>query len=401
MSKTGRWILTTVLVVAIALVMRTFPVPWAAMDWHAIWQKLIHTPDKRIGFLFYCVVGLVVIAVSHLYKICCRLSLDGRWLRFSSGLPFVSQWLDWALDLDAIRSQQLEFRVAPNPGGAQALRFYALTWTTSNRALGATARFLRPANWYLPGEVEIRPVSGAGFVLWNSEKAKMALRKRLEGLPLVQALSQRGIVLPSATSKPAVVGIDLMSKTRMKVAVYGFFGLLLLAVVSMLAMRDQYYFAPPPITAWLAVGSLAGFCMLVWLWGEVATEPTGHGRVVDSNATPDITQTGLHATQVVLAALVGLAAGLCAPFLTLAYANLVQTPQAQLFALRKSPMELVPQSTDAVPTIRQLAATEYWQSLKEGDAVTLPIRRGAFGLWWQFDASAVREKWIVYYDAHR
>lgn len=211
------------------------------------------------------------------------------------------------------------------------------------------------------------------------------MRAKFEALPLVQALSQTGIVLPPVTSQPATVGVDLMASARTKIAVCWFFGLLLLSVVLMLAVRHSHYFEPPSMMVWLGFACLAGLCMLGWLWSEGATEPVR--QIGPSTGEP---QPGLRSTQLVLAAIVGVAAGLCAPSLPLAYSRLVQEPQEQVFELKKLNWELVPKQSTSVPSIQHLKGGEHWQALKEGDVVSLPIRRGAFGFWWQFDASALR-----------
>jgi hypothetical protein len=183
-----------------------------------------------------------------------------------------------------------------------------------------------------------------------------------------------------------------MAYPRMKVAVYWFFSLLLLSMGLLWFVTDAYYFAPPPQLAWLVMAGVAGACMLAWLWGEAPDAQAQQGGKA--------AEAGFRATQVVLAVLVSVVAGLCAPSLPLAYSKITQTSHEQMFALQKQPQRLLPEHAAAMPAVQLEHAAEYWQSLPEGAAVTLPVRRGAFGLWWQFDANALREKWQAYYETH-
>jgi len=382
---------------AVGMVLWLSPTTWAALssiDWPWVWQKAVQAPGKLVPLMLYSLVAVVVIGVRHVHTNRARLILDDHTLHYRSGMPIVKRWLDWSLDLDAVRSLALPLRPVINPRGAHALRFYAVTWGTA-RSKGALGPQLRPASWYLPEQAQVRPALFADFALWPSEKSRAALQQRLLALPLVHALAQRDIALPPVTAKPPTIGIDLMAYARMRVAVYLFFGLLLLAVVLLLSMRDTYYFVAPPLTAWLACGGVAGIGMLGWMWGEnpnaQAEQPGG--------AVP-APPMGFRATQMLLAVLVGVAAGLCAPSLPLALGSLAQASEEQAFVLHTLPLKLVPVGADDMPAIQGLKASEYWQSLPDGEVVSLPVRRGVFGQWWQFDASAVREKWIAYYDAH-
>lgn len=397
MPKSAALFLAFLALAAVAMVFWLSPVTWAAVsaiDWSQVWQKAEQAPAKLVPLMLYSLVAVVVIGARHVHTNRARLILDEHALRYRSGLPMVARWLDWTLDLDAVRSQALPLHPVIHPRGAHALRFYAVTWGSA-RSKGALGPQFRPASWYVPGQAEVRPAPFADFALWPSERSRAVLQQRLLALPLVQALAQQGIALPPVGAKPPTIGIDLMAYARMRVAVYLFFGLLLLAVVLLLWMRNTYYFATPPLSAWLACAGIAGVCMLGWLWGENAGADAGQ-----AGGTVPAQPTGFRATQVLLAVLVGVAAGLCAPSLPLAWTSLTQASEEQAFALRTLPLELVPRGAHAMPSIQALKASEYWQSLPDGAVVSLPVRRGALGLWWQFDASAVREKWIAYYDAH-
>lgn len=373
------------------------PKTWAvvsASDWPWMWHKATQTPGKLVPLILYAAVAVLAVGARQVYKNRARLILDEHALHHRSGMPVLSRWLDWSLDLDAVRSQALSFSPVVNPRGAHALRFYAVTWGTA-RSRGALGPQLRPASWYVPEQAEARPPLFADLVWWPSERSRAALQQRFLALPLVQALAQRGIALPPVTAKPPPIGLDLMAYARMRVAVYLFFGLLSLAMTLLLALRNTYYFAAPPLSAWLVCAGVADLCMLAWMWGE--NPSAGVAQQGDAGPAQPM---GFRATQVLLATLVGVAAGLCAPSLPLALSSLTHPSQEQAFVLHRLPLELVPRGASDMARIQELKASEYWQSLPDGETVTLPIRRGVLGLWWQFDATAVREKWIAYYDAH-
>jgi hypothetical protein len=390
LQKKVRWLVMAVALVGVVAIVWTSPLSWAtikAVDWYAVWQKMARAPDQLIRLALCPVFALLAIGGPILHKRRARLTLNERTLSYRSGLPVLQKWLDWTLDLDAIRSKQLTLRQQADPRGM--VRFYCVTW---GPVAGAFARQLRPFSWYLPGQPVVERALFEDAVFWPSARSRAALQDKLQALPLVQALLQRGIELPHVSTKPATIGMDLMVHARMRAAVYGFFSLLLLSMGLLWFVRDAYYFAPlPQLALWIMAGG-AGAGMLVWLWGETPDADTvqgGKAAVV-----------GFRATQVVLAALVSVAAGLCAPSLPLAYAVVTQASREQVFALQKQPQRLLPDHMDAMPAVQLEQAAEYWQSLPEGAAVTLPVRRGAFGLWWQFDAAALREKWQVYYQAH-
>jgi hypothetical protein len=405
MSKTGMLLTIAFGLAALLFVVWLVPFAWdtgSTGDSLSIVRKLERAPVQLFQLLLYPVAGVVFLAVAFVVRPRMRLRLDVLTLRYCSGVPFLSKWLDWTLDLDSIRSGAVVLRlvsaapVASGLGGELAMRTYAVTWMAQG-SKSPIARMLRPCQWYLPDQPAVRPKFLAGAAFWgNSERAAAALEKQAQALPLMQALAQRGIVLPAITGKPASMGIDLMADARMKSLVYWFFSLLLFAVILTLWVRNTYYFVSPPIAVWLASGGVAAACALGWIW---------HGpdaATVDRAADTRGAQTAdLRATQAILAVLVGVAAGLCAPSLPLALADLLQPAHDEVFLVRKSPLELAPLlPVQGIPPIQQLKAEDYWLSLPNGEAVTLPIRRGAWGLWWQFDASTVREKWIAYYSEH-
>jgi len=345
--------------------------------------------------LLVLVVHLPMQGMAYLRQKHARLILDDCSLQYRCGIPFLEKRLNWRLDLNAIRTQEVAFHVVRPQSSIQSLQGYMVRWGDGS---AFDARVLQPAGWYLPDQPDgsrARLAGSSFFLLRPTPRHLAELQARLDALPLVHALAQRGVQLPPVTAKPASLGLDLFAFARMKAAVYLFFSLLASAAVLLALVRHSYYFVSPPLSLWLAFGGLSVACTLAWLWRESLADEAGHSQSARLTLQP-----GFRATQTVLACLVGLAAGLCAPSVPLLFGNLMQAPQAQEFVLHKLPLELVAVD-QAIPAIHMLdQAEEYWQSLPQGERVTLPIRSGPGGLWWQYDATAVREKWIAYYDAH-
>lgn len=170
LSKVGVWLTFAIAVVIIAVYLWSFSIPWSSWPWKAIWQRFLDSPGKFVGLsLLYSTIPLVTSVVVVLRKRYARLTLDDRWLSYNCGLPILSKWLDWTLDLDAVRSEQLKLGLAPNPAGSYALSLYTLTWRDTQENRGVRARQLRPANWRFLDQPVVRPAFLADFALRGSE----------------------------------------------------------------------------------------------------------------------------------------------------------------------------------------------------------------------------------------
>ena len=153
-------------------------------------------------------------------------------------------------------------------------------------------------------------------------------------------------------------------------------------------MRHHQYFTSPPVLVWIAFGSAAGLGMLAWVW------PEHPGEVNTATAAGTI---GFRSTQMLLAALVEVAAGLCAPSLPLALSSATQVPQDIAFELKNSPLRLRAAAASGLPDVRPNQALDYWLSQPEGTAFSLPIRPGVAGLWWQFDSRVLDDRLDAFY----
>ena len=357
------------------------------IDWSKAWQNLLAKSAVHWGPAL-SLLAMVFFLVGHVvHTKRARLTLEADTLRYASGLPLLGRWLDWTLDLEAVRANKLPLQLAGAALGPTPTNNYRLSWGRGQ------VKQLRPAAWHLPGQAPaalVKPTSSFGLVRWQTPENQALLQQQFNQLPLVQALRQRGIALPPVNGKRQMAGLDLMAHPRMRVAVIGFFIALVSAFALFHVMRNDHYFSPPPLLAWVAFGTAAGLCMLAWLWRE---HPGGAG------STTAVEAAGFRSTQVLLAALIGVAAGLCAPSLPLAFSSTTQASQQLAFGLKNAPLRLQATTDNGVPDIHPDQAMDYWLSLPEGSAFSLPVRQGVAGLWWQFDSRVLEERLDAFYES--
>lgn len=354
------------------------------INWIDAWQKLLLKPIELAKIIFALLAVPVSIWMQSQHNKNARLMLNDSRMSYKSRMPLLSRWFDWQLDLEDIRSGKIKLRFSGNELGAQPVLMYRLSWGMSG------LRQIRPAAWILPNQTTLpvqKPSSFFGLVNWKKSENMALLQQQFDQLPLINALMQRGVLLPQVSKKREGIGLDLMAYPRMKVAVISFFATLVGAFVLFHLMRHQHYFSPPSFSLQIAFGALAGFLMFIWLWGE---KP-------DAGNTAD--RAGFQGTQVLLACLFAVSAGLCAPSLPLLLASTVQSAQEQAFTLQKLPLILKSTDSPDMPNIQPTQASEYWQSLQDGEVVNLPVSRGFAGLWWQYDSNSLQEKVEAFYGS--
>jgi hypothetical protein len=357
---------------------------FSQIDWGEIGQKLWRKPIEMLQVLLILVAAPIGLWMQSRHQKNARLILDDNSVSYVSGLPLFHRWLDWHLDLEVIRSGSIKLRFTGNELGAQPVLMYRLSWGMSG------LRHMRPAAWILPNQTETsvqKPTSIFGLVNWKRPENMALLQQQFDQLPLIKALLQRDVLVPQISKKREGLGLDLMAHPRMKVVVIGFFVTLVVAFALFHLMRHQHYFSTPPISYQVIAGAVAGLVMFVWLWGEMP------------NTGNTAEQVGFRGTQVLLACLFAVSAGLCAPSLPLLLGSTFQSSQEQAFTLQKLPLALKGIAPSDMPTIQPTQALEYWQSLKDGEVVNLPVRRGFAGLWWQYDSSELQDKVETFYDS--
>lgn len=354
------------------------------INWIDVWQKLTLKPFELTKIIFALLAVPASIWMQSHHNKNARLKLDDSGMSYSSGLPVLNRWLDWHLDLNAIRSGKERLRLTGRMYGKQPLFLYRFSWGVGG------IRQMRPASWVLPNHTTLpvqEPTTFLGYVNWKKPENEAFLEEQFRQLPLIKALTQRGVGIPKIAYTSEATGLDLMAHPRMKVAVISFFATLVGAFVLFHLMRHQHYFSAPPISYQLIAGAFAGLVMIAWLWGE------------KPNVGNTAEQAGFRGTQVLLAGLFAVSAGLCAPSLPLLIGSALQSSQEHAFTLQKLPLALKGIDQYDMPIIQPTQALEYWQSLKDGEVVNLPVSRGFAGLWWQYDSSGLQDKVEVFYGS--
>ncbi len=360
---------------------------FSQINWSEIWQKTTMTPAKLLSLFFHFTIAIVVYWMTSMHAKNARIAFDANSLHYSFGLPFLNRWLDWRVDFVDLRSGKTSFQLIKQQRLVfPSLKDYQLTWGRYG------LRRIQPYSWVLPDQVVV-PVQKRSKLVFDllqgrRPEDKILLQNEFNQLPLVNALINHGVNPPKLESAGRhQVGLDLMAHPRMKVAVISFFVTLVGAFVLFHLMRHQHYFSQPPFSYQLIAGALAGLLMFAWLWGE------------KPNAGNTAEQAGFRGTQVLLAGLFAVSAGLCAPSLPLLIGSALQSSQEHAFTLQKLPLALKGIDQYDMPIIQPTQALEYWQSLKDGEVVILPVSRGFAGLWWQYDSSGLQNKVEVFYGS--
>lgn len=359
------------------------PLNLGKIDWSAAWRRWVDMPGSYMIFI-YPIVGGIVFWLQKIHYKYARLIVDNDSMRYESGVPLISRWLDWSLDLNAVRIKKIKLQISGNKLGPHPILLYRVSWGVGN------VRQVRPSAWVLSNQAAAaleKPITRFGLTNWNSTENAALLQKQFEQLPLINALIQREVDIPKVLNNRELNGLDLMAYPRMKAVVISFFVALAGAFVLFHLMRHQHYFVALPKLGQYAFGAVVGLCTLVWLWTEKLPKDVSTDKA------------GLRTTQILLAFLMAVPAGLCAPSLPLLVSNLLQSAEEQTFSLQKIPLTLKSKDPTNMPDILPTQAHEYWKSLPEGESVSLPVRKGLAGLWWQYDSSVLQDKVEQFYDA--
>ena len=178
------------------------------INWIDAWQKLLLKPIELAKIIFALLAVPVSIWMQSQHNKNARLMLNDSRMSYTSRMPLLSRWLDWQLDLEDIRSEKIKLRFSGNELGAQPVLLYRLSWGISG------LRQIRPAAWILPNQTTLpvqKPSSFFGLVNWKKSENMALLQQQFDQLPLINALMQRGVLLPQVSKKREGIGLDLMA----------------------------------------------------------------------------------------------------------------------------------------------------------------------------------------------
>ena len=161
------WVALGIAAIAIAAVLWLwFPVEiLAQIDWSQVWKKILAKPFFFAELVLYLLAPMLFLGGQIVHTNRARLTLHTDTLCYASGLPLLGRWLDWTLDLEAVRANKLPLKLVGVAMGPQPTNNYRLSWGP------AQLRQLRPAAWHLPHQAPVasaKPASSFGLVRWKT-----------------------------------------------------------------------------------------------------------------------------------------------------------------------------------------------------------------------------------------
>jgi hypothetical protein len=386
----GTLLLVGLLMLAIVLYLAAIMAkldPLKPSDWPALWavggkladrawQGLAAAPwsawiEPIGGLLALPVVLLMLRAMGRR-----RLHIGDDGLDLVSGLPAwleIGPWASWTMPYQDIASVDLvDFRagrsVGPRPLQRAALQF--------NSRDGKAIRRLAVTPWHRPGEgVRPKPESSAAWLgvslgTWNSDEDQQTLARAYDALPLVMALRQRGVAVPTLAQGKGAGGDDLFENPRMKTLILAALVLAPAYFAGAFLLRE-YWVVSPPIGFWVALGLLLAVAGGLWLRGT-APDP----------------RTAL-ANQLIVAMLFGLSAA-SAAFAAVPLVNqwLFAAEDAVFVVQAEATLEPVVAAA-GLPNFRPEQSIDFWISRKPGTQYTLRMRKLPLG-YWQYSVDAFR-----------
>ena len=363
---------------------------WQSLKQRQVFQLTVELPLYLLGFIAFLWMQRRLRGS--------RLHICHTHMRHTSGLPeglanLLKQ--NWTLSLDDVRSGRTRLTLSGAARAHAPLAWFALQWTRGGDQPGwlrkqFALQRLAPAGWFLIGEPAREPIEAPKGLFWRSlnpwatPAGEALLQKAFDQLPVVAALHAHGVsVRPIATARLNLSGsgIDLMAYPRLKALVLSFFGMLIGAGLAHHFMRHQHFFEAPAVWIWAVWGAACALVSWFWLCTEKAP------------AVPSF-----RATQVLIAALFGVAAALLAPSAFLAVNQAVRSPQLILVTVKQMPLRLVPQDLNT-PSFSPSQAREFWAAQPAQLARPLTVRQGIFGAW-QYDSEPLEDEVSLFYQKY-
>lgn len=320
-----------------------------------------------VPILFGLLAWGVVAAQKRSYLLVTDEAIDCRY-----PLPFgLDRVLGFHWRVPFKRIKQIEYFTHPMQPIAVSLNTLCLRIDLGRGAV----RYVRPGNWYRPGQAMLPPVQPASppsrfsspFQTWAEPDNQIRLYAAATRLPLITELRARGYTLlpPNPTEARSH---DLFASRNVKRGIVGGLGLVIGAML-LIALRPTIHLQTlPPGSAIALCAALAG-ALCFWAAGREAPQPSHAHRLVGG---------------LVLAA--GTAFAL--PQATLLLNGLASGPYtAQVYEVSKG--KLLPIDAPNLKPILLPGKQSRFGFLEEGSRLTMQIRTGRLGLL-EYDDSALR-----------
>ncbi len=398
------WLVGASLLAIVAINMHLAVPAWKAQPWPRAF-----TDPKFLGLaleiLLWCAVGLGL-GVAQWVSDRRALVLTDSLLTLRYPWAWLDRQMGWSVPLPVVARRA---RWVPHrPQRAQVpdlLPAFALELPLADsapwRAL-VPRRLLSPAQWApLRDGVDVsgpwpapatQPTAWQMFLMRTPPVDAAALRdldRRMAQLPLVQALQQRGVVLPRLSetqdfpSRLETFGqLDLAQVPALRRGLWALLALLAASVLALLAWERWQFFATP-WALYLGAGLAGTVLGAVLLWPrEVAHQP----GMAQASARQQA-----RAAAAFMALLGGaMAAWLAGAALPWAGAGAWQPPRAMVFTLDKrtldpGPIVLRPVAGAGVPPIEINTGVSFWRRQADGAQFVLPVARIPGAGWWVYD----------------
>ena len=363
---------------------------WQSLKPRQVFQLTVELPLYLLGFIAFLWIQRRLRGS--------RLHISHAHMRHTSGLPEgLAQLLkqNWTLSLDDVRSGKIHLTLSGAARAHASLAWFAIQWNADGAPPGwlkkqLTLQRLVPAGWFLIGESAREPIEAPKGLFWRSlnpwatPAGEVLLQKAFNQLPVIAALRAHGVsVPPLATARRNLPGgsIDLMAYPRIKALVLSFFSLLVGAGVMFHLMRHQHFFHAPPPGVWAAIG---GLCAVAgWLWLRTEQAPA---------------ESSFKQTQVLIAALFGVAAALAAPSALLAVNAALTPPRLVAVTVNQAPLQIMPDDK-SIPPFSPSQAKEFWAERGALSGRQITVRKGLFGMW-QYDSEPFEEEVWAFYKTY-
>ena len=363
--------------------------------WHSLKQRQIFQITVELPIYF---LGFITLLWLQRRSRRSRLLVNQSHMQHISGLPL---WLarllkqNWTLSLDDVRSSRIRLTLAGSARAQAPLAWFYLTCHTDADEPGwlkkqLTLQRLVPANWFLIDEPAREAIQAPAGLFWRSlnpwktPAGQALLQKTFDQLSLIAALRTHGVTVSmiNTVRQNAPGGsFDLMAYPRIKAVVLSFFGLLAAAGVMHHLMRHQHFFDAPAISLWAAFGGLCAMASWWWLHAEQAPA-----------------ESSFKLTQILIAALFGVAATLAAPSALLAVNQLLGAPQLVAVAVKQAPLQIIPDD-QSIPPFSPSHAMEFWAERGAQPGRQITVCRGLFGMW-QYDSEPLEEEVWAFYKTY-
>jgi hypothetical protein len=351
--------------------------------------------EITISLLFLLLIGPLTIYSYRLLQQF-RLYLDDEKVRLESNVPLVGKLIDWSFPLADFNDGKVKFTVLRLVARG-SLPLIAFSWRNFWRRRTVSVGAWEPLD---SQGLPLKSMSESssffklpeGFLNWPRRASPDELQKQFESIPLIEALSQRGVKIPplSALNRQAF-GTDLFRNRRLKYGVYAMLGVSFAATATHFFAAHDYLIGQP---SWLQITVFSLTCAVVvcaWLCqGKLDLSLKRSQRYEFLGA------------QVFVSLVMAVLLTWLAHVMTLGNTRINQAAVNASFILDIDKYQLQPseQAIAAHPGLEPIKldfGKEYWNALPKDSIVSISVRRNFWLRCWQYDREPILELMREFY----